>query len=104
MAEKKRKIVAIIFLVVVLVGLVGVFMINPSKSDVESLEIGKSYVRTHSWNEEDPFQKPDIDTIKVIDRKDGFVKYSLKSSLDSSHFLSSEEDLIIRCYKLKLVK
>ena len=104
MAEKTRKIVAIIFLVVVLVGLVGVFMINPSKSDVESLEIGKSYVRTHSWNEEDPFQKPDIDTIKVIDRKDGFVKYSLKSSLDSSHFLSGEEDFIIRCYKLKLVK
>lgn len=105
MSEKTRRITAFIMLSVVLIVLVGMFMIpSKSKNDVISLEIGKSYVRSHTWDEKNPYQKADIDTIQILDKKDGYVKFSLNSSLDTSFYHSGEEEFLIEFYKVRLVK
>ncbi len=57
----------------------------------KNVEIGDVYLYSHDWDEEDPFAKIEIDTVRVIDVKDGYVKWLYKlSEKDSSFYLSGK--------------
>ena len=61
----------------------GFKLLNQNKN----VEKGDVYLYSHDWDAEDPFEKIEIDTVKVIDIKDGFVKW-LPNHKDSSFYLS----------------
>ena len=46
------------------------------KNQFKEIEIGDTYLKSFYWDSEDPFEDLNIDTVKVIDIKDGYVKYS----------------------------
>mgnify|MGYP003679009096 CR=1 FL=1 len=58
-------------------------LLNQNKN-VEKNDI---YLYSHDWDAEDPFEKIEIYTVKVIDIKDGFVKW-LPNHKDSRFYLS----------------
>lgn len=57
----------------------------------KNVEKGDIYLYSHDWDEEDPFAKIEIDTVRVIEVKDGYVKWLYKlSEKDSSFYLSEK--------------
>ena len=69
-------------------------LLNQNKN-VEKNDI---YLYSHDWNTEDPFENIDIDTVKVIAIKDGFVKW-LPNYKDSSFYLSGQLKYFKHCIK-----
>ena len=57
----------------------------------KNVEKGDVYLYSHDWDEQDPFAKIDIDTVRVLEVKDGYVKWLYKlSEKDSSFYLSGK--------------
>ncbi|WNH10013.1 hypothetical protein [Thalassobellus suaedae] len=52
-----------------------------------SVVINETYLYSHDWDTPDPFEKIEIDTVKVLDIKDGYVKWQEKGK---SYYLSGE--------------
>ncbi len=83
--------------------LIGYLLFNKSEvsgnkiySDFEStdLQVGKYYKRAHKLDDDDPFSKPIIDTFLILDKKDGYVKFTKKEwcEKDSIKFWSSANE------------
>lgn len=54
-------------------------MNNQKESDQINLEVGKYYQHSFNWTPEDPFEVTIIDTIKIVDIKDGYVQWEYKN-------------------------
>lgn len=48
-------------------------------SRAADINIGQTYIRDMSFDKEDPFEPKNIDTILILDKKDGYVKYNRNS-------------------------
>jgi len=73
----KNKIKIIVAVAVVLFS--ALFFLNIGKANSDSkIESGHWYQRTYIYDESDPFELKSIDTIFIIDRKNGYVKYAKK--------------------------
>ena len=57
----------------------------------KNVEKGDVYLHSHYWDTKDPFEEIDIDTVRVLEVKNGYVKwlYDIKES-DSSFYLSGK--------------
>lgn len=60
--------------------------------------VGKTYIQT--FISEDPFKKPDIDTIVIVAKKNGYVKFRYLNCKDTSNYTSAKEKHIINELKL----
>ena len=68
-----------------------------------SLKKGGVYVKKFGLNLNDPFSKPDIDTITILDLKSSYkdnnliyVKWTFNKWKDTSRYISSEMDYMVK--------
>lgn len=54
--------------------------------------IGKYYVRKVISDKEDPFETPEIDTIIILDKKNGYIKWTKKNWQNDSNFWISTRE------------
>ena len=61
---------------------------NEIKKETEKQEteiiLGKKYRTSFDWQTKDPFQKIDIDTVKIIGLKNGYVQWEYSNGLKQS--------------------
>lgn len=70
-----------LLLVAMLPALVYYYILKPNTTKIE---IGKHYATSFHWQEENPFKPTKIDTVKVIDIKDGYVLWEYKEGFTQS--------------------
>lgn len=67
--------------------LVAVFFIGCSKKQNDEnikLKIGKEYTISFDWEEENPFEVKDIDTVKVVGLKGNYVQWQYRNGFKQS--------------------
>lgn len=64
--------------------------------DQEPLLTGKYYIREVVYDEQDPFEIPQRDTVIVLDQKDGYVKWTLKKWEHTDYYISSERSFFVK--------
>lgn len=47
-------------------------------------KIGKEYIISFDWEEENPFEQKDIDTVKITALKDDYVQWQYRNGLKQS--------------------
>lgn len=108
MKNQIQKMVAVVVLVTI-AGLIWSMTtktksVNPFKKEVTTtLEIGKTYQKTIKVDEKDPFTPAKIDTFTVLDKKDGYVKWTRKSWIENdsvTFWISSPEGFLSQNTKL----
>lgn len=63
------------------------------------IKVGNKYLQSYQFREnQDPFEEIKIDTVEVLDMKDGYVKFKLSYWSDGA-FLSAEEEVLRRIIK-----
>jgi len=63
----------------------------------EDVKIGKEYLFCFDWDDENPFEVKDVDTVKVIALKGDYVQWQYKNGIK----LSSKIRLFVRLSKSK---
>lgn len=66
-----------------------------AKIDIQPvLQVGKSYKKSIIIDEKDPFSKPVIDTFIILDKKNGYVKFTKRDWMrsDTVKYWSSAEE------------
>ena len=53
-------------------------------TEQKDIKIGKKYLFSFDWESEDPFEIKDIDTVKVVGLKEGYVQWQYKDSIKQS--------------------
>lgn len=68
------------------------------KNRTEDIIIGKKYVKQIVWDKNDPFEKKIIDTVIVLAKKNGYVKYYFVNHQknDTTFFLSCREEYFLK--------
>lgn len=66
----------------------------------EKCIIGKMYVMELRFDENNPFEKSTFDTVLVLDKKDGYVKYRYLHRFDTTFFQSRKEKYFMQDCKL----
>lgn len=54
--------------------------------------IGEKYLRNYFWDNDDPFFKPNIDTVEVLDIKNGYVLYYVNGFETSTSIKSFKQN------------
>lgn len=49
------------------------------KNQEANIEVGKNYIFSLDWDNEDPFEKIEIDTVKVVSIKGDYVQWEYKN-------------------------
>ena len=100
-----KKEIQKMLVVLVVITIAGLIWSMTSKFGVTNLEIGKTYQKTYKMDCEDPFTVPIIDTFTVIDKKNGYVKWTKRDWIEGDtvkRWLSSPEEFL--GLNVKLIK
>lgn len=71
--------------IVVLVFFIGIMIVVIFDfKNYDQIEVGKKFLFSFHWNDENPFQEVKIDTVKVMGYKDGYVKWEYTDGFTQS--------------------
>ena len=51
------------------------------KNQETQIEVGKNYIFSLDWENKDPFEKVEIDTVKVVDIKGEYIQWEYKNGV-----------------------
>jgi len=73
---------------------------NHSEESKITIVTGQYYIREVISDKEDPFEVPEIDTIIILDQKNGYVQWTLKEWKNNSNFwMSTPEKYMVKWIK-----
>ncbi len=72
----------IFFIALFFSGFIAIFYIEEAQCylDEDQIIIGKLYFHSYRYDNDNPFEKANIDTVEVLNIKDGYVQYKFTSS------------------------
>ena len=85
--KKLKPFISSIFLMVVCLLISTYYLVRPCNNRSKTIVKGETYLYSTDWDTDDPFSKMRIDTVKVLDIQDGYVKH-LDIGSDSAYYNS----------------
>ncbi len=67
----------IIFIALIISIFIGIYLISEYQCNIDEDEIiiGKLYFHSYHYDDVNPFEESEMDTVEVLDIKDGYVQY-----------------------------
>lgn len=93
MKNSTNTLLIMIFTITFFISVVLFFVSRNENNNIDNdIKIGKIYIKKYD-DPNDPFDMPSIDTIKILDKKEGYVKWIKTRHLHDSlnFFISSKE-------------
>lgn len=73
-----KKLVFFISMAIFGVIVLSKLLISPLKNQEVEIKVGDSYLHSLDYDNEDPFEEVNIDTVKVVSIKQGYVQWEYK--------------------------